>query len=159
MSTLQSCNSEKEQQARAICDNQPLPLTGHENPGEALVTQAVTSSLNTMQSDMVFSTPKNDTECVRDRVMFTEDGIDISVTCQVNSGMYEELQPKENTVSCVDEDGIRNGPLVFSEHAEKLDCNYAIACQSHGGKNCERACSNYGAPCPPEFYVKYKPDY
>lgn len=47
-----------------------------------------------------------------DKQYYKEAGIAITVTCELNTGVYAEEQVVINNKFCVDEDGIRSGPLV-----------------------------------------------
>ncbi|KAK7074015.1 late secretory pathway protein avl9 [Halocaridina rubra] len=51
--TIRRGNSEEEQQKRPTCLNQPLPLTGHENLGEASITWEIISSQH-RQNNIIF---------------------------------------------------------------------------------------------------------
>lgn len=91
-------------------------------------------------------------QCARDRKMFEEDQIAYGITCDHSSGTYQLIQPRGATVFCVDADGIRNGPLVYSEYEAHLDCLSGVMCQN-SGTNCDFACTD----CPEEAYFKYIP--
>ncbi|XP_068242827.1 uncharacterized protein [Palaemon carinicauda] len=75
-------------------------------------------------------------QCRRDNLMFKEHGIQVSVNCQVNSGMYEQIQTRGSTVYCADQDGVRAGPLVYKQYEGYLSCNEAMMCQNGVARNC-----------------------
>ncbi|XP_066978895.1 uncharacterized protein [Macrobrachium rosenbergii] len=87
-------------------------------------------------------------QCRRDNMMFKDLGIQVNVNCEVNSGMYEQIQTRGNTVYCADQDGVRTGPLVYKQYEAYLSCKEAQMCQAGTNRNCRLACEH----CTREFY-------
>lgn len=90
-------------------------------------------------------------QCARDLWMNQQMNINIEISCQVDSGSYKSIQTRGQYAFCVDDDGVRAGPLVYQSAAGKLGCEAAKKCQN-GSKqsNCDNACQD----CSQEDYVK-----
>lgn len=91
-------------------------------------------------------------QCRRDEVLFAREGIQVEMQCEVNSGQYTEKQMKGETIFCVDEDGVRTGPMVYEEGFGKmLDCGKAASCQNGDNDSCNGSCKD----CPTDAYVEH----
>lgn len=103
----------------------------------------------------------DDCQCAEDIQYYTEINAKITVLCKVNTGAYAEEQTQGDSFKfCVDEDGIRSGPLVYSNQGDyTLDCANAKLCQekgASGGDFCSETCVAYdGSPCPDEAYPNF----
>ncbi|KAK4316469.1 hypothetical protein Pmani_012371 [Petrolisthes manimaculis] len=52
-------------------------------------------------------------QCTRDKEYFKNEGIQKLVSCQVDTGVYAEKQKTGGLVYCVDDEGVRSGPVVI----------------------------------------------
>lgn len=96
-------------------------------------------------------------QCARHTQLYQDAGVIVQLQCQLNNGNYTVHQKQGNsglqqagTVFCVDDDGVRAGPLVYETWEENLLCNTAASCQTNG-VGCESACSN----CDTTAYANY----
>lgn len=97
-----------------------------------------------------------DCQCAEDVQYYTEINAKITVSCKVNTGAYSQEQTQGNYKFCVDEDGIRSGPLVYNNPDYTLECLYAERCQENGANDpqdyCSRVCVVQAGECPDEAY-------
>ncbi|KAK3872394.1 hypothetical protein Pcinc_022521 [Petrolisthes cinctipes] len=54
-------------------------------------------------------------QCARDKEYFKDQGIQKLVSCQVETGLYAEKQKSGGIVYCVDDEGVRSGPVVIMD--------------------------------------------
>lgn len=105
---------------------------------------------------LCFSLEK-DCQCARDKKYYMDTNSKMTVKCEVNTGSYEEVQDQTAYKYCVDEDGIRSGPLVKKSKDYTLICDEAYLCQKNGAntadRHCDKVCTfNVMYDCPLEAY-------
>ncbi|XP_042867027.1 uncharacterized protein LOC122249906 [Penaeus japonicus] len=83
---------------------------------------------------------KTGCQCSRDIWMNDQLNIAAGISCEVDSGSYAEVQTRSTYAFCVDEDGVRAGPLVHETVAENLACGAARLCQEGEDINCDKVC-------------------
>lgn len=96
--------------------------------------------------------------CARDQWLYSNEGNShVKLYCaspsnKFDAGVYYTLQYYGDIgVYCVDQDGVRTSPMVYSEYVDHLDCEEAAKCQNGDNDACEKACLD----CEPDFFVKY----
>lgn len=101
-----------------------------------------------------------DCQCIDDTRYYEEIGSNINPSCEVETGIYTSEQVVGMYKFCVDEDGIRSGPLVMDSDDYTLDCDNARLCQENGAEEnvvginpCENTCYVTGGVCPMEAYA------
>ncbi|XP_063592346.1 uncharacterized protein LOC134769534 [Penaeus indicus] len=99
-------------------------------------------------------------KCARDKQYYEEQQVLMEINCRApdggEAGTYSVVQKRGGYSFCVDEDGVRAGPLLCSDYESKLDCDLAMECQKGGdySKTCKKVCFN----CPLEAYALNNPE-
>nr|XP_053654274.1 uncharacterized protein LOC128703592 [Cherax quadricarinatus] len=91
-------------------------------------------------------------QCARDIQLFKDNNILLDIQCRVSTGIYDTKQQRDGLAFCVDDDGIRSGPLVFVQYIEYLGCNSSMKCQNGNNDICDGACSG----CSNDAYYYYQ---
>ncbi|XP_069957398.1 uncharacterized protein [Cherax quadricarinatus] len=93
--------------------------------------------------------------CARDQKLYQESHVITTLTCETLdealAGVYLPIQSRGDTVFCVDQDGVRAGPIVYAPYRGYLHCDKGTDCQNGNYTACEQVCD----PCPTSAYPAY----
>ncbi|XP_042207846.1 uncharacterized protein LOC121856379 isoform X1 [Homarus americanus] len=107
--------------------------------------------------EMIAQPAVRDCNCARDKILFTEAHLFTTLKCatpdQAVAGQYYEIQVFGGTAYCVDPDGVRAGPMVYSQYRDKLNCTAGMSCQNGNRSDCNKTCHE----CSDDMYVGYTP--